>query len=461
VAAANTPAQASKIDSPPDELPGPRSIWPLAPLFAFRRDPIAFLRENARVYGDLVHFRLGPRHAYQLNHPDLVRDLLITESMNHHRGPLMQRARSVLGEGLLTAEEPLHGKQRRVIQPAFHRERILEYAGPMLECAGELSRSWQDGGTVDIHEAMSRLTLAIVGKSLFGAGFEQDAERITSAATELMAVVKLIFWPFSRMLMELPLPSMVRFRRACRDLDRVIRRLIEERRSGTTSRNDLLSALLEARGAGETSEETVRQVRDECLTLVLAGHETVANALTYSFVLLARHPDVASRMREEIEGVAGNDEIAGKHFEKLAFTRAVFAESMRLYPPAWVLARTAKVAYTIHGHIIRKGSILFASQYVLHRDPRFFADTEQFCPERFLNPVHPRFAYFPFGAGPRQCIGEGFAWMEGVLVLASLWCSWDCELLQEGLALDPSVTLRPGSAVRVRLRRVRKNRVIG
>jgi cytochrome P450 len=432
----------------------------LATVSAFRRDPLGFLQENARVYGDLVHFRLGPRHAYQLNHPDLIRDLLITDSGYHHRGPLMQRARTVLGDGLLTAEEPLHAQQRRFIQPAFHRERILEYALPMLECANQLSGSWQngagDGVVVDIHDAMSQLTLAIVGKSLFGVGFEQDAKRITRAAAELMAVVRLIFWPFSRLLMELPIPSMIRFHRARRDLDQVIRTMIGQRSADPADRNDLLSVLLEARGAqapSKENDELVRQVRDEVLTLVLAGHETVANALTYAFVLLARNPAVVARMREEIEGVAGDDDIAPRHFEKLVFTRAVLAESMRLYPPAWVLARTAKTAYTLQGHTIRKGSILFASQYVLHHDPRFFADPEDFRPERFLNPVHPRFAYFPFGAGPRQCIGEGFAWMEGVLVLATLWRTWNCELLfREGPALDPAVTLRTRGPVPMRVK---------
>jgi len=456
VAAANTSAQACTTVPALATVRGPRSILPWTTMLAFRRDPIGFLLENARVYGDLVHFRLGPRHAYQLNHPDLVRDLLITESANHHRGPLMQRARRVLGTGLLTAEEPLHAQQRRIIQPAFHRERILEYGHWMVECAARLSGSWQDGDIVDIHEAMSQLTLAIVGKSLFGVGFEHDAQRITRAAAELMAVVKLIFWPLSRVLIELPLPSMVRFHRARRDLDRLIRAMIQEHSAGETGqRNDLLSMLLEARGEQALSKKLVSQVRDECLTLVLAGHETVANALTYSLMLLARHPEVAGRLREEVENVAGSQEIASRHFEKLVFTRAVFAESMRLYPPAWVLARTAKADYALQGHVIKKGSILFASQYVLHRDPRFFVEASKFWPDRFLNPVHPRFAYFPFGAGPRQCIGEGFAWMEGVLVLATLCRSWKGELLStEEPAHDPAATLRPRSAVRMKLLKV-------
>src|SRR5262249_43551294 len=225
-----------------------------------------------------------------------------------------------LGDGLLTSEEPLHAQQRRFIQPAFHRERILEYARPMLECANELSHSWLNGAgsgvrIVDIHDVLSQLTLAIVGKSLFGVGFEQDAKRITRAAAELMAVVKLIFWPFSRLLMELPIPSMIRFHRARRDLDQVIRKVIGQRSKDPANRTDLLSALLAARGpqAPAEGEELVRQVRDEVLTLVLAGHETVANALTYAFVLLARNPAVAGRMREEIEAVAGDEEIAPRH----------------------------------------------------------------------------------------------------------------------------------------------------
>jgi cytochrome P450 len=252
---------------------------------------------------------------------------------------------------------------------------------------------------------------------------------------------------------------MLRFRRARKDLDRIIRTLIRERAANPAGENNLLSCLLEAHAGEEHSPALVEQVRDECLTLVLAGHETVANALTYALILLAQHPDAAARVREEIETVSGGGEITCRHFEKLAFTRAVFAESMRLYPPAWVVARTARTTYKIKDHVIKKGSILFASQYVVHHDPRFFADPELFRPERFLNPTHPRFAYFPFGAGPRQCIGEGFAWMEGVLVLATLLRSWDCELRlqnKDKLALYPAVTLRPATAVPMRLSRVRR-----
>jgi cytochrome P450 len=418
----------------------------------FRRNPIRFVMEATKQYGDFVHFRLGPRDAYLLNHPELIRDFLITDSPNHHRGPLMKRARMVMGEGLLTSEEPLHVQQRRMIQPAFHRDRILQYGEAMLECARNLSHSWRDGAEVDIHEEMTRLTLAIVGKSLFGEDFEQDAKRITTAVTDFMGVVKFIFWPFSRLVMALPLPSLLRFRRARRDLDRMIWGMIEERSGNTGSRNDLLSTLLEAHGPEPPSQELVKLVRDECLTLVLAGHETVANALTFAFMLLARHPEIVERLRAEVALVAGDSPLTAMHFEKLAFTRAVLAEAMRLYPPAWVLARTAKSPYSIKGHPVKKGSVVFASQYAVHRDPRFFPEPLQFSPERFLNLTHPRFAYFPFGGGPRQCIGEGFAWMEGVLVLATLLRSWDMELLlKDEPALYAAVTLRPKYAVSMRL----------
>ena len=456
-ATGSTPTETlGKSESPAPYPPGPNSLFPLLTVVRFRRNPLRFLLENARQYGDFVHFRLGSRDAYLLNHPDLVRDFLITDSPHHHRGPLMQRARMVLGEGLLTSEEPLHVHQRRTIQPAFHRDRILQYGQAMLECAGNLSRAWQDGAEVDIHEEMTTLTLAIVGKTLFGENFERDAKRIATAVTDFMAVVKFIFWPFSRLAMAMPIPSMVRFRRARQDIDRMIWSMIEQRSGNTRSRADLLSTLLEAHGPEPASPELVKLVRDECLTLVLAGHETVANALTFAFMLLAQHPDKLERLRSEVEEVAGDGPLTAQHFDSLVFTRAALAESMRLYPPAWVLARTIKAPYSIKSHPIRKGSVLFASQYVLHRDPRFFPDPLQFSPERFLNPAHPRFAYFPFGSGPRQCIGEGFAWMEGVLLLANLLRSWDMELLLHGQPdLYAAITLRPKYTVPIKLHRRR------
>lgn len=455
-ASGNTPAETlGKSRAIGEPLPGPHSPFPFGTFLEFRRDPLGFMLETAKRYGDLAQFRLGPRHAYLLNHPELVRDLLITDSTSHHRGPLLQRARMMLGEGLLTSEEPLHARQRRTIQPAFHRERIAQYAEAMLQCASRVSQTWRDGAEVDIHDEMTRLTLAIVGKSLFGEDFEADAHRITRAVTDSMAIVKFVFWPFSRVLMKLPLPSLLRYRRAQKELDRMIWGMIEQRMSGAPERSDLLSTLLEARSPEKPSKELVKQVRDECLTLVLAGHETVANALTYTFMLLARNPEAAERVRQEVAAVTGDSALRPQHFEKLVFTKAVLAESMRLYPPAWALARTASSEYSVKGHRIKKGSIVFASQYVLHRDPRYFPEPLRFSPERFLNPTHPRFSYFPFGAGPRQCIGEGFAWMEGVLVMATLLRSWHFELLFEGEpALYPAVTLRPRHPIPMKLHRI-------
>jgi cytochrome P450 len=252
--------------------------------------------------------------------------------------------------------------------------------------------------------------------------------------------------------MKLPLNAVRRFRRAQAQFDEIVLAMIRERIRSGEDRGDLLSTLLAAQQGEGGTEDVARQVRDECVNLILAGHETVSNALTYTVLLLARHPEVAKRVREEIAQVAGGGPPAARHFEKLVFTRAVLAESMRLFPPAWALARTITSDYSIRGYRIKKGAIVFTSQYVMHRDPRFFPEPLEFRPERFLAPSHPRFAYFPFGAGPRQCIGEGFAWMEGVLVLATLMRAWNFEPQFEGdPPLYPSVTLRPLHAVPVRL----------
>lgn len=432
--------------------PGPRSLNPFQSLDRLRRDPIGFFADNAARYGDIVRFRLGFRTGFQVNHPELVRDLLITDSLHHHRGPLLQRAQVVLGKGLLTSEEPLHAQQRKIIQPAFHRDRILQYGEFMLACAQRQSGAWREGQIIDLHAETARLTLAVVGSALFGTGFEAESGEITAVTTEFMSLIGLVMLPFSKLVMKLPLNAVRRFRRAQASFDEIVLAMIRERMKSGEDRGDLLSTLLAAQQSEGGGEDVARQVRDECVNLILAGHETVSNALTYTVLFLARRPDVAKRIRDEIAQVAGDAPLAARHFEKLVFTRAVLAESMRLFPPAWALARTVTSEYSIRGYRIKKGAIVFTCTYVMHRDPRFFPEPLEFRPERFLAPSHPRFAYFPFGAGPRQCIGEGFAWMEGVLVLATLMRSWNFEPQFKGdPPLYPSVTLRPLHAVPVRL----------
>jgi len=428
--------------------PGPKAGLGIRDLLSFRRDPIAFLQNLASHHGDVTHFRLGWKNAFLLNHPDLVHEFLVTHAPSHLRGPVMQRSRAIMGDGLLTSEDPMHAAQRRLIQPAFHRDRITRHATVMAKYTSNMCARWRPGEIIELRKEMMSLTLAILGKTLFDTPISEDASEIGEAVTELMALVDLVFVPFSRYL---PLPGLRRLKRVRARLDRLIYGLIDERLRSGVDHGDLLSMLLQS--AGEKSASAIRQVRDECLTILLAGHETIANALAYALFLLAQHYDCAEKVRIEVEKIAGQRELGAEDFDRLTFTRAALAESMRLYPPVWVLGRGITQPCSVGPYTAPAGSILFVSQYLLHRDSRFFHEPLRFYPERFLeNSPTQRFAYFPFGIGPRRCIGEGFAWMEGVLALATITRKWNIELLHETkLVLDAKITLRPKFPIQVKL----------
>lgn len=439
--------------NPLQNAPGPRSRLGLREAIAFRRSPLTYLQYLAETYGDVVHFRLAWRNAFLLNHPDLVQEFLVVHAPRQVRGPVMQRGRAVMGDGLLTSEEPLHATQRRLIQPAFHRERIARHAQVMGEYANNACSRRQAGETIDLRKEMISLTLAILGKTLFDQQIDEDAGEIAEAVTDLMSLVDLVFVPFSQYFMRLPFPGMRRLKKVRERFDRLTYGLIQEKMRSGTDGDDLLSMLLQHQLAEGDREQAIRQVRDECLTILLTGHETIANALTCALFLLAQHPEHAERIRTEVNQVAGPNHLNAEHYEQLAFTRRTLAESMRLYPPVWILGRALKQACSIGAYTAPKDSILFASQYLLHRDPRFFPDPDVFHPDRFLgsNKTH-QFAYFPFGLGPRRCIGESFALMEGVLVLGTILRRWEVEPLPETrLVLDPKITLRPKFPVLVRV----------
>jgi len=425
--------------------PGPRSLIPGSALRAMQRQPIRFLTSLARDYGDVSHFSYGPQHLYFLNHPDLIRDVLVTKSGSFMKGRALQRAKLLLGEGLLTSEGELHRRQRRLAQPAFHRDRIQQYAAVMIDRAAATSASWTDGQSLDIHHEMMRLTLSIVARTLFGADVEADAEEIGAALTEALEVFPLLISPFASILQKLPLPRVKRLERALATLDRTIYRIIEERRVSSEDRGDLLSMFLLAQdeeGGGGMSD---RQLRDEVMTLFLAGHETTANALAWTWCLLSMHPGVEREMHRELDSVVEDRDPVPADYPGLPYTEMVIAESMRLFPPAWIIGRLAIEDVTIGDWTIPRGAIAIVSQAVMHRDGRFWPDPDRFDPLRFTaeaKAVRPRFAYFPFGAGPRVCIGEGFAWAEGVLVLATLARKWRVRVRGEVEPL-PLITLRP------------------
>jgi cytochrome P450 len=428
--------------------PGPRRKIPLAGLLAYRRGPLPFFQDLAQHYGDISYFKLGPQAAFFLNHPDYVKEVLVTNNQNFMKGLVLQRAKRLIGEGLLTSEGDFHRRQRRLAQPAFHRQRIASYAQVMTDYAIRTRERWREGETRNISEEMMRLTLGIVGKTLFDADVESDAQDVGQAMTVVMELFDTLTLPFFELLQKLPLPQLRRFDSAKAKLDAIIYRLIEDRRRTDVDRGDLLSMLLLAQDVeGDGSQMSDQQVRDEAITIFLAGHETTANALTWTWYLLSQNPAVESKMHREIDAVLGSRPPTFEDLALLGYTEMVLAESMRLYPPAWALGRLCATECEVGGYVIPQRSLVLMSQYVMHHDGRYFPEPLRFDPERWTQGAResrPQFSYFPFGGGPRRCIGEGFAWLEGILLIATIAQKWRLRLVpHHPVALRPSITLRP------------------
>lgn len=433
--------------------PGPRSYLPGRFLRVMQRDPIPFFERLAREYGDASRFNVGPQAVIVFNHPDLIREVLVTQDRSFHKSRVLQRAKVVFGEGLLTSEGELHLRQRRLAQPAFHRDRIAHYAEVMIDRAERMRETWRDGETLDIHHEMMRVTLAVVAKTLFDAEVDSEADEIGAALTELVDLFPQLMNPFAGILRKLPLPSTRRFDRALQRLDRTIYAIIEERRRSSADRGDLLSMLLLAQDTeGDGGTMTDKQLRDETMTLFLAGHETTANALSWTWLLLAQHPELAAELHREVDALGRTPQPSD--YARLPFTEMLLAESMRLYPPAWAVSRLAMEDVTIGGWDVPRNAVVAMSQAVMHRDPRYWRDPDRVDPRRFTpeeKATRPKFAYFPFGGGPRICIGEGFAWMEGVLILATIAQRWRMQLVSERVDAQASITLRPRGGIAMRL----------
>lgn len=428
--------------------PALKADRPFGHLRGLRRNLLTYLQRVADTCGELGYFKAGPLHVYLLNNPDHIKDLLVTHHKNFTKSRGLQLAKRILGEGLLTSEGEFHLRQRRLVQPAFHRQRLAGYGMVMCEEAAAMSATWQDGAEVDVAEEMMRLTLAIVGKTLFGVNVENEAEEIGAALTTAMSLFSRLTNPLATFLEKLPLPSNFRFFRAKRRLDETIYRIIATRRQSSEDRGDLLSMLLMAQDEeGDGGRMTDLQVRDEAMTLFLAGHETTAIALTWTWYLLSQHPEIEAKLHEELQRVLGTRLPTVHDYSELNYTRMVLAESMRLYPPAYVFGRMAIHDYRLDEYDVPAGVTLLVSPYLLHRLEKFYPDPLRFLPERWTqaeDAERHKFAYVPFGGGPRVCIGEGFAWMEGVLVLATIAQRWKLRLVpNHPVALQPLITLRP------------------
>jgi cytochrome P450 len=420
-----------------------------------RGDPLSFVSRMSEEPGDVVHYELFRRNIFLVKHPDLIRDVLVTNQHDYAKGEGLQWAKRFLGEGLLTSEGEFHTRQRRLAQPAFHRQRIGAYAAVMTDYATRTRDRLREGRPFDMHQEMMALTLAVAGKTMCDADVESEAAVIGEALTDVISLFPRFVLPFASLLHRLPLPATRRFERARGRLDTVVYRMIEDRRRSGQDRGDLLSILLLARDEeGDGGHMTDTHLRDEVMTMFLAGHETTANALSWTWYLLAQNPEAEARFHAEVDAVLAGRQPSFDDLPRLRYTEMVLAESMRLYPPAWGLGRRALRAHTLGGVAVPADALVLMSPFLVQRDPRFFPDPLRFDPTRFTpeaRAARPKFAYFPFGGGARQCIGEPFAWMEGVMILATLAQRWRFRL-DPAARVEPQalITLRPRHGIRMR-----------
>lgn len=445
--------------SPPLKLPpGPKGVPVFGNFFEPRVDTITFFKNCAQNYGDIVFYRLMGVPVCFVNRPDYVESILVTQHSNFVKSKDYRAMRRLLGNGLLISEGHFWRRQRKLIQPAFYQERIGAYAEIMVGYTERMLGAWTDGQKLDIHEAMMRLTLGIVAKTLFDADVSHEAEDVDAALAVLMgkflrqAGLALILprW--------FPLPTSRLLKRAVGRLDKVIYGIIEQRRASGKMSGDLLSVFLQARD-DEGTGMTDTQLHDEIMTLFLAGHETTANVLSWTWYLLGRNPEVEEKLHEELRLVLGGRAPTPADLPRLSYTDAVLRESMRLYPPVWVVGRRALAPFQLGGFDLPADTNVLISQVILHRDERYFPDPERFDPGRWSpnNPQTaslPRFAYFPFGGGPRVCVGAGFGMMEAVLLLATIAQQFRIQIAREqNVEMEPTVTLRPKGGIPATLRR--------
>ena len=435
--------------------PGPPGRLLLGNLPDFARDILGYLSSCARRYGDVTRLRLGRFDAYLLNHPDLVDEVLRKQRENFVKHRFFWRhVAAIFGTGLLTSEGDFWLRQRRLAAPAFHPDRIANYGDVMVSYTDRLVDGWRDGETRNVHEDMMRVTMEIVSKTLFDADVESDVEELGRSFEIVLREIAVRFRRPFKIPDSIPTPGNLRYRRGIRRLERLVFRILAERRADPHDRGDLLSILMSARDEEGNAMSDV-QLRDELVTLFLAGHETTAIALSWTWHLLSHHPLVKDRLVKELFDELDRHPATVADLPRLPFADAVVKEAIRLYPPAYVLGREALADCEIGGWRIPARATVFMSPWVMHRDPRWFGSPEKFLPERWLDGLAarlPRFAYMPFGGGPRVCIGDRFATMEAVLILATVARRYRLERISDDEIVPfPSITLRPQGGVWMKL----------
>jgi cytochrome P450 len=426
--------------------------------FAWRRfrpaNPILLFQHLVQEYGDIAHYKIGWNHIVFLNHPDYIREVLVVQNDNFVKERTVRRSKMLLGEGMITSEGASHRAQRQVAQPAFHRQRIPEYADTMVREAARMRNQWRDGEERNIAIDMMHLMLNVVAETLFVTDLRDEVHELADAINRIMGLYNfLVMLPAAEWLVHVRPPGLAAFVRARKRIDAVAHRMIEAHRQHHSDGSSLLDLMLAA--SPDRSPASEKSLRDQVITIFLAGYETVANALSWTWDLLSQNPECERRFHEEIDRELQGRLPAYEDVPRLRYVEMVMAESMRLYPPAWAMGRYALNDFQLGEFFLPAKTTVLMSQFITHRDPRFFPDPLRFDPERFAPEAKARrakFTYFPFGAGFRQCIGESFAWMEGVLLLATLGQKWKLRLVSDHpVEPEPLITLRPKYGMRMSL----------
>jgi cytochrome P450 len=443
---------ASSLRTPP----GPRGGFFLGSFREVMSDQLSVLPRYAREHGDVVGMRFGPFRAVMLSHPNLIEDVLATRAKLFHKGYNEQMIRPAAGNGIFLSEDDFWKRQRRMVAPPMHKARIAGYAQTMVEVAERTADKFSDGEVRDLYDDMVGIGLAIAAKTLFGVDV-REAAGFAEALTEVMASVKARIQSPVPMPDWAPTPTILRLKRNQKRLDTILYDAIRKRRESGEQRDDLLSLLLAARDEDDGQGMSDRQLRDEAMTLFIAGFETSAITLAWALDLLARHPQIADAVQAEVKSVLGDRAATAEDVPKLGAVERVANEALRLYPPGWILDRMPLEDVELGGFLVKKGVGVWMSSWVVHRDPRFWDQPEAFVPDRWKGDLQkklPRFAYFPFGGGPRICIGNAFAMMEVILVLATVLRRFRFAPVGEAPKPEPGFTLRPIGGVKLKLTKI-------
>lgn len=422
----------------------------------FREDPILFLKK-ASSYGEVVKFRFGPfQNVYLISNPELIKQVLVTKSKCFVKSKDFHSLKPIIGEGLLTSEKETHMRQRRLIQPAFKKSHIINYGQDMIDLTTDFVSKWEDGEERILTQDMMSITLGIISKTMFSLDFKEGYSILGEPIETAMRVAVKRMRTLLNLPLWIPTKTNLEYKDALYKLNKVLYSVIDNRRKDKGRHEDMLGILMDARDDDHGIGMTDTQVRDEVMTIFLAGHETTANALSWTFYLLSQYPEVQKKLFDEIDNVIGNRNPVPADFMNLPYTQNIIWESLRIYPPAYLTGRQVEEDVEIGDYRFKKGDTIMVSQYVMHHKPEYFPDPESFRPERFENnflKTIPAYAYFPFGGGPRVCIGNHFAVMEAVLILAAISQRFKINLAQDHRPVIPfpSITLRPRGGLRMNL----------